>query len=130
MIRFRSFLFLVVFAILLSLGVLCCIFIEVPIKVSGSSVIWSDVGVLQVAAKDPGSIKEISVKVGDRVEKGQVIADLDQSQIEDKLEATQRKLKVLNDFVLDIKNLQTFDQIERAKFKKTTDQLASDAKKA
>ena len=84
---------------------------------------------LQVAAKDPGSIKEISVKVGDRVEKGQVIADLDQSQIEDKLEATQRKLKVLNDFVLDIKNLQTFDQIERAKFKKTTDQLASDAKR-
>ena len=69
LIRFRSFLFLVVFAILLSLGVLCCIFIEVPIKVSGSSVIWSDVGVLQVAAKDPGSIKEISVKVGDRVEK-------------------------------------------------------------
>ena len=129
LIRFRSFLFLVVFAILLSLGVLCCIFIEVPIKVSGSSVIWSDVGVLQVAAKDPGSIKEISVKVGDRVEKGQVIADLDQSQIEDKLEATQRKLKVLNDFVLDIKNLQTFDQIERAKFKKTTDQLASDAKR-
>ena len=128
LIRFRSFLFLVVFAILLSLGVLCCIFIEVPIKVSGSSVIWSDVGVLQVAAKDPGSIKAISVKVGDRVEKGQVIADLDQSQIEDKLEATQRKLKVLNEFVLDIKNLQTFDQIERAKFKKTTDQLASDAK--
>ena len=129
LIRFRSFLFLVVFAILLSLGVLCCIFIEVPIKVSGSSVIWSDVGVLQVAAKDPGSIKAISVKVGDRVEKGQVIADLDQSQIEDKLEATQRKLKVLNEFVLDIKNLQTFDQIERAKFKKTTDQLASDAKR-
>jgi HlyD family secretion protein len=63
------------------------------------------------------------------VEKGQVIADLDQSQIEDKLEATQRKLKVLNEFVLDIKNLQTFDQIERAKFKKTTDQLASDAKR-
>ena len=129
LIRFRSFLFLVVFAILLSLGVLCCIFIEVPIKVSGSSVIWSDVGVLQVAAKDPGSIKEISVKVGDRVEKGQVIADLDQSQIEDKIEATQRKLKVLNEFVSDIKNLQTFDQIERAKFKKTTDKLASDAKR-
>ena len=59
-----------------------------------------------------------------------IIYDLaDQSQIEDKLEATQRKLKVLNEFVLDIKNLQTFDQIERAKFKKTTDQLASDAKR-
>ena len=36
---------------------------------------------------------------------------------------------MLNEFVLDIKNLQTFDQIERAKFKKTTDQLASDAKR-
>ena len=81
LIRFRSFLFLVVFAILLSLGVLCCIFIEVPIKVSGPSVVWSNVGVLQVAAKDPGSVHKITVEVGDHVERGQIIAELNQTRI-------------------------------------------------
>ena len=63
----------------------CAVFLlKFQSKSLSSSVIWSDVD-LQVATKDPGSIKAISVKVGDRVEKGQVIADLDQSQIEDKL---------------------------------------------
>ena len=61
-IRFRSILFLIVFAVLLTIGVLSCIFIKVPIKISGPSVIWSEVGVLQVACKDPGSVTSIRVK--------------------------------------------------------------------
>jgi len=56
LIRFKAFLFLLVFSLLLVLGIACCIFITIPIKVSGPSVIWSDVGVLQISAKDPGSI--------------------------------------------------------------------------
>ena len=95
-IRFRSILFLIVFAVLLTVGVLSCIFIKVPIKISGPSVIWSEVGVLQVVCKDPGSVTSISVKVGDRVEAGQVIALLDQSSIRDKLKALKYQLEVLN----------------------------------
>ena len=52
------------------------------------------------------------------MEKGQVIADLDQSQIEDKLEATQRKLKVLNEFVLDIKIFKHLIKLKRQSLRK------------
>ena len=128
-IRFRSILFLIVFAVLLTVGVLSCIFIKVPIKISGPSVIWSEVGVLQVVCKDPGSVTSISVKVGDRVEAGQVIALLDQSSIRDKLKALKYQLEVLNNYISDIQNLQKKDKIERDKLKKLSTDLMSSSTK-
>jgi HlyD family secretion protein len=123
LIRFKAFLFLLVFSLLLVLGVACCIFITIPIKVSGPSVIWSDVGVLQVSAKDPGSITSIGAKVGDRVEVGQVIAKLDQSGIVDQLTSVSFKLQALKNYIKDLQHLQVSDKIEREGFKKTTDKL-------
>jgi HlyD family secretion protein len=123
LIRFKAFLFLLVFSLLLVLGVACCIFITIPIKVSGPSVIWSDVGVLQVSAKDPGIITSIGAKVGDRVEVGQVIAKLDQSGIVDQLTSVSFKLQALKNYIKDLQHLQVSDKIEREGFKKTTDKL-------
>ena len=123
LIRFKAFLFLLVFSLLLVLGVACCIFITIPIKVSGPSVIWSDVGVLQVSAKDPGSITSIGAKVGDRVEVGQVIAKLDQSGIVDQLTSVSFKLQALKNYIKDLQQLQVSDKIEREGFKKKTDKL-------
>ena len=53
LIKFRSLLFLSVFVLLLIIGVVSSFYIPIPIKVSGPTVVWSDVGVLQVTAKDP-----------------------------------------------------------------------------
>jgi len=89
LIKFKSFLFLAAFALLILIAIICSVWIKVPIKVSGPAVIWSDVGVLQVAAKDPGSVTSITVKVGDRIESGQVIAILDQSRVSDQLLAVE-----------------------------------------
>ena len=116
LIRFRSFLFLFVFVILIGIGVVCAIFVKVPIKVSGPAVLWSDVGVLQIAAKDPGSVTSIKVKVGDRVQVGQVIALLDQSRVQDQLSSAQHKLKVLQTYIGDIENLQPRDKEKRKEF--------------
>jgi len=127
LIRFKAFLFLLVFSLLLVLGIACCIFITIPIKVSGPSVIWSDVGVLQISAKDPGSITSIHAKVGDRVDVNQVIAHLDQSGIQDQLISVKFKLKALRKYIEDLQNLQISDKIEREGFKKTTDQLMTDS---
>ena len=85
--------------------------------------IWSDVGVLQVSAKDPGSITSIGAKVGDRVEVGQVIAKLDQSGIVDQLTSVSFKLQALKNYIKDLQHLQVSDKIEREGFKKTTDKL-------
>ena len=123
LIKFRSFLFLAAFALLILIAIACSVWIKVPIKVSGPAVIWSDVGVLQVAAKDPGSVTSISVKVGDRIKSGQVIAVLDQSRVRDQLLAVQSKLEVLNKYISDIQLLQRSDQRKRQNLKNTVDDL-------
>ena len=85
---------------------------------SGPTVVWSDVGVLQVTAKDPGGVTSIKVKVGDYVEKGQIIAKLDQSRVSDQLDSTKEKLYVLNRYIADIESLQNNDQRTRENLKK------------
>jgi len=123
LIKFKSFFFLATFALLILIAIACSIWIKVPIKVSGPAVIWSDVGVLQVAAKDPGSVTSISVKIGDRITSGQVIAVLDQSRVHDQLLAVRSKLNVLNKYISDIQLLQRSDQRKREKLKTTIDEL-------
>ena len=123
LIRFRSFLFLFVFVILIGIGVVCAIFVKVPIKVSGPAVLWSDVGVLQIAAKDPGSVTSIKVKVGDRVQVGQVIALLDQSRVQDQLSSAEHKLKVLQTYIGDIENLQARDKEKRKEFQQSIEEI-------
>ncbi len=123
LIKFKSFLFLAIFAFLIVIGIICSFWVKVPIKVSGPSLIWSDVGVLQVAAKDPGSVTSIKVKVGDRVEKGQVIALLDQSRVSDQLVAVENKARVLKKYISDIELLQSADQRKRKGYKQSIEQL-------
>ena len=123
LIKFRSLLFLSVFVLLISIAVACSILIYIPIKVSGPSVIWSDVGVLQVTAKDPGVVTSINVKIGDHVEAGQVIAVLDQSRVQDQLDSATFKLKVLQQYISDIEESQTNDQKTREEFKKVVDDI-------
>ena len=121
LIKFRSLLFLSVFVLLLIIGVVSSFYIPIPIKVSGPTVVWSDVGVLQVTAKDPGGIKSINVKVGDYVKENQVIAVLDQSRLSDQLNSTIEKLQVLEKYITDIEKLQSNDQKTRGEFKKVVD---------
>lgn len=123
LIKFRSLLFLSVFVLLISIAVACSILIYIPIKVSGPSVIWSDVGVLQVTAKDPGVVTLINVKIGDHVEAGQVIAVLDQSRVQDQLDSATFKLKALQQYISDIEESQTNDQKTREEFKKVVDDI-------
>ena len=101
----------------------CAAWIKVPIKVSGTAVIWSDEGVLQVAAKDPGSVTSLSVKVGDRIKIGQVVAVLDQSRVKDQLQSVHAKLKVLNEYIKDIKVLQSNDLKKRREIREKVDGL-------
>ena len=123
LIRFRSFLFLAFFILLIIIAIACSVLIEVPIKVSGPAVIWSDEGVLQVTARDPGTITSIKVKIGDPIKSGEVIAILDQTAVRDKLDSVKQKLKFLNRYILDIKNLQWEDQRKRTIFKDTIHEL-------
>jgi HlyD family secretion protein len=129
LIRFRSFFFLLIFGLLLVVFILCSFFVKVPISVAGPSVIWSDVGVLQVAAKDPGSITSLSVKVGDRIEAGQEIGVLDQSSVEDQLFSLRYKLNALLKYISDIEDLQEKDLGKRLSLRKSIESFQENSEK-
>ena len=74
LIRFRSLLFLFAFVLLILIAIACSLLIEIPIKVTGPAVIWSDEGVMQVTAEHSGTVTSIKVKVGDRIKYNQTIA--------------------------------------------------------
>lgn len=119
LIRLKSRYFLITFAALLMVGIFACFFVSIPIKVSGPSVIWSQRGVLQVAAKDPGSVASIKVKVGDVVAVGQEIAVLDQTQLQDQLAFKENHLEILNDYIVDIESFQLRERQKRDDFNRT-----------
>jgi HlyD family secretion protein len=129
LIRFRSFFFLLIFGLLLVVFILCSFFVKVPISVAGPSVIWSDVGVLQVAAKDPGSITSLSVKVGDRIEAGQEIGVLDQSSVEDQLFSLRYNLNALLKYISDIEDLQEKDLGKRLSLRKSIESFQENSEK-
>ena len=126
LIRFRSFLFLFVFVLLIIIAIACSLLIHIPIKVSGPAVIWSDEGVLQVTADHPGTITEIMVNIGDRVECNQTIAKLDQKMFRDKLISTQEKLDALRANIVDIVTLQNKDKSERAEIEDNASEARHD----
>ena len=113
LIKFRSMLFLFVFVLLILIAIGCSLLIEVPIKVTGPAVIWSDEGVMQVTAEHSGTITSIKIKVGDRIEYNQTIAILDQRLVRDKLESTQEKWNALKENIFKLELLQRKDKRER-----------------
>ena len=113
LIRFRSLLFLFVFVLLILISIACTLLIEVPIKVTGPAVIWSEEGVMQVTAEHSGTITSIKIKVGDRIEYNQTIAILDQRLVRDRLESTQEKWNALKENIFKLELLQRKDKRER-----------------
>jgi HlyD family secretion protein len=113
LIRFRSLLFLFAFVLLILIAIACSLLIEIPIKVTGPAVIWSDEGVMQVTAEHSGTVTSIKVKVGDRIKYNQTIAILDQRLVRDKLDSTQEKWTALKKNILKLELLQRKDKRER-----------------
>jgi HlyD family secretion protein len=112
--------------LLIIIAIACSLLIHIPIKVSGPAVIWSDEGVLQVTADHPGTITEIMVNIGDRVECNQTIAKLDQKMFRDKLISTQEKLDALRANIVDIVTLQNKDKSERAEIEDNASEARQD----
>ena len=71
------------------------IFGRIPIIVKGRGVIIYPSKVVTVQASNPGKILDLNIQVGDRVTKGQVIATIDQSELQKRLQLAQDKLAQL-----------------------------------
>ncbi|MBM3535392.1 MAG: NHLP bacteriocin system secretion protein [Alphaproteobacteria bacterium] len=64
----------------------------VPIKVQGQGILISPGGVLSVMFASPGRVAAITVKPGDRVRSGQVVARLDQPELRQQLATAEAEL--------------------------------------
>ena len=70
---------------------------SIPTQVQGSGIILKKEGMMSVQVKNSGKITKLNIEVGDAVEKGQIVARLQQDEILEKIRLAQ----------LDLKNLET-----------------------
>ena len=68
---------------------------RIPIVVKGQGVLVYPSRVVTVQAANSGRILDLNVKVGDKVKKGQVLATLDQTELQKKLQLSRDKLSQL-----------------------------------
>ncbi|NJM71573.1 MAG: NHLP bacteriocin system secretion protein [Scytonema sp. RU_4_4] len=79
---------------------------RIPLTVTGSGVLIRPRHVLQFQALSTGQLLTLSIKPGDVVRKGQVLAVIDQSHIKQQLQQQKAKLVQLQEQNLDIDRLQ------------------------
>ena len=80
---------------LVATGLAWSVFGRIPIIVTGRGVLIYPSKVVTVQASNPGKILTLNVQVGDRVTKGEVLATIDQSELQKQLQLAQNKLTQL-----------------------------------
>jgi HlyD family secretion protein len=86
----------VVFLSLVAFGVFSC-FYRAPLKVDGRGIILARQSgerdsLFQVTAPASGRLKKVGIKIGSILEKGQIIGEIDQSDLEDQIRETKAEL--------------------------------------
>lgn len=66
-----------------------------PVKVTAQGIILSKSGVLEVAATSQGQIRRVEFEIGDRIQVGDLIAELVQPELAEKILATERGIRRL-----------------------------------
>ncbi|MBW4506299.1 MAG: NHLP bacteriocin system secretion protein [Scytonematopsis contorta HA4267-MV1] len=99
---------------------------RIPIIVNGQGVIVYPSKVVSVQASQPGRILSLNVEVGDKVKKGQVLATIDQSELQKQLQLQRDKLAQLRfqDETANLAQIQRFniEQEAIAKQRQTLEQ--------
>jgi HlyD family secretion protein len=68
---------------------------SIPTKVSGKCILINPLGLASLSASAGGRVQEINIKVGDLVTNGQVIAQIAQPEISDRIEKAEARLRDL-----------------------------------
>lgn len=68
---------------------------SIPTKVSGKCILINPLGLASLSASAGGRVQEINIKVGDYVTNGQVIAQIAQPEISDRIEKAEARLRDL-----------------------------------
>lgn len=114
-----AWLALIALATVIVAGVIWGILGEVPIKVSGKGILISPGGVMDVVSASQGRILRLDVRPGDRIEEGQMVAQVAQPDIQNELEATRSELEETINQYTQIKEFHARDMVaQKALFEK------------
>jgi HlyD family secretion protein len=102
----RSWIPLSTLGCLVAAAVVWSIFGRIPVTVEGRGVLIYPNDVVPLQSKSSGQILDLRIQVGDRVERGQVIGTLDQTDLQKQFQQQQAKLKELQSQDQAVKSLQ------------------------
>ncbi|MCU0525600.1 MAG: NHLP bacteriocin system secretion protein [Elainella sp. Prado103] len=88
----KRWLSLIALGTLVTAGLTWSVFGRIPITVKGQGVIVYPSQVINLQAASAGRLEALAVNTGDRVKKGQVLATIDQSELEQELRLAREKL--------------------------------------
>ncbi|MEN9230450.1 MAG: NHLP bacteriocin system secretion protein [Thermostichus sp. DG02_5_bins_236] len=94
-------------AALVGAGLMWSIFGRIPLTVSGQGVLVYPSRLIPMQASSGGSILQINAQVGERLEAGQVLAVIDQAELQKRLEEARNeleKLRTQNQTLTDLEN--------------------------
>jgi HlyD family secretion protein len=91
----KGWIALITFCAFLGAALLWGVVGSVPTRVQGTGVIIKTGGIYDVMPLASGQVTDVRVRPGDRVEKGQVIARVEQPELRDKLKQVREELEVL-----------------------------------
>ncbi|MFW9264549.1 NHLP bacteriocin system secretion protein [Nostoc sp. CALU 546] len=92
----RSWLPLAALGSIVGVAVIWSIYGRIPITVEGRGVLIYPSNVVPLQSKSAGQLMTLSIKVGDVIKKGQVLATIDQAELRKQLQQQQAKLTQLN----------------------------------
>ncbi|MCU0569901.1 MAG: NHLP bacteriocin system secretion protein [Oculatellaceae cyanobacterium Prado106] len=91
----KKWLSLVAFGSLIGVGLCWSVFGRIPVTLTGRGVLVYPSQVMNLQAPSNGQIVAVNVQTGDRVKKGQIIATIDQSELQKQIQLAQAKLAEL-----------------------------------
>ena len=80
----------------------CAIFsyyVEVPVTISSDGIIWTSMGVRHITSQTDGIIKDIMVDKHQYIHKGDVVAIIDQSELQIRLDSLKSELKSVDHYI-------------------------------
>jgi len=92
----KGWIALVVLLVIVVIAIIWGIYGKIPDKVQAQGILIKASGVAEVVPRHSGPLVELSVAVGDRVEKGQIIGSIDQTELQKQIISAEAELAELH----------------------------------
>lgn len=124
LISFQGWTLVTITVLLVATALAMGFLVRVPVAIEGQGIIWSPIGVSEFMVNTSGNVTSLLLGQGQTVEKGQVIAVIDQSDLEIELAALRADHEGTLKYIKALENLQQEDRTLREGHQKVLNTLA------